>query len=96
MTDNIKNQTKTVVKGLKTPGFWLKGTISALIGGGFGSISSVFGLLAADLTGADIGDSLNLHTLGAIFAVGSIAKASHFLKYFKLDGWTGKRILLIT
>ena len=64
--------------------FWFNGTISALIGGGFGSISSVFGLLAADLTGADIGDSLNIHTILAIFAVGAIAKASLFLKDFKL------------
>jgi len=85
MKEQIKSQAHQVQIGARTWRFWLNGTISALVGGGFGSVSSIFGLLAADLTGADIGDSLNLHTLLSIFAVGALAKASLFLKDFKLS-----------
>lgn len=84
MTNQIKEQAKQLRDGVRTPQFWIKGTISAMIGGAFGSISSAMGVMAADITGLDVGDMISIHGILSIGVFGAVWKSAEFLKDFRI------------
>lgn len=80
----IQEQAGAVSKGARTWQFWLNGTISALIGGGFSSLAAALGVAMAQISGLDVGDMISVEGLAYVFGCGGGLRASKFLSDFKL------------